>query len=269
MTDRRALIRLVVMIATGAAVASSVAIMLPNQRQATVPPAGGDSRFFEEVVARVRSGEGYYTAAGALLRSRDYPLASVFNWRLPLLYVAIARLSEQGASVVLWILALLLLLRAKPVLTGILGVLPLLPGLLIVAVRPALFLTELWAGLCIGHSVIWSARNRRMEGVAWAVGALFIRELAALYWVVAGVHAIWRRQWREVLAWTVGAAAFAIYFGVHTAMCDPTFTPAIRRTRGRGSRLAACRSCCARSAKAAAFSVCYRPFCSELSSPWQ
>jgi hypothetical protein len=218
MTDRRAVMRLVVMLACGAAIASSVAIMLSNQRQVTVPPAGGDSRFFEEVVARVRSGEGYYVATGALLRANHYPLTSVFNWRLPLLYVAIARVSEPGASFVLWALALLLLVRATPILRGVLGVLPLLPGLFIVTVRPALFLTELWAGVCIGHSVVSYARNRRLEGVAWAVVALFIRELAAVYCVVAGVHAVWRRQWREVLAWTVGAAAFAIYFGVHTAM---------------------------------------------------
>ncbi len=43
--------------------------------------------------------------------------------------------------------------------------------------------------------------------------------------------------------------------------CDPTFRPAIRCSRGRGLRLADCRSCCAPSAKAPDFLVCCRPFC--------
>jgi hypothetical protein len=150
-----------------------------------------------------------------VLRSQNYPAASVFNWREPLLSSWIAMLSGRGATVVLWMLAVFLLVRAQPLLRGGLGALPILPALLMVALPHAVFFAELWAGLCLGHSAVSYARNRPLSGVAWAVLALFVRELAAPFCVVAGVRALWQRERGQIAAWAVGGVAFTAYYGWH------------------------------------------------------
>ena len=172
---------------------------------------------YQAIVDRMQSGSDFYTATGAVLRARNYPLVPVFNWREPLLPVAIATLSERGAMLLLWMLTLSLVLRARPLLHGVLGVLPLLPALVMVTIYDAMFYAELWAGLCIGHSAVSYARNQRLSGVAWAVLALFIRELAAPFCIVAGVRALWRRERNEIAGWALGGLAFIAYYGWHVS----------------------------------------------------
>ena len=208
--------RLWILAAAGLAIASVVTIVLGNRPEAGVRRDGnGDSAAYQQIVDRMQSGSDFYTATGAVLRSRNYPAASVFNWREPLLPAGIAVLSERGATVVLWMLALFLLVRARPLLRGVLGVLPILPALIMVAIPDALFFAELWAGLCLGHSAVSYARNQPLAGVAWAVLGLFFRELAAPFCVVAGARALWRRERIEIAAWAVGGAAFVAYYGWH------------------------------------------------------
>jgi hypothetical protein len=50
----------------------------------------GDPALFSVVVGRLRAGQSYYRAMGEELRLKDFPTASVFNWRMPALYVAMA-----------------------------------------------------------------------------------------------------------------------------------------------------------------------------------
>jgi hypothetical protein len=208
--------RLWILAAAGLAIASVVAIVLANRPEAGVRRDGnGDSAAYQQIVDRMQSGSDFYTATGAVLRSRNYPAASVFNWREPLLPSAIAVLSERGATVVLWMLALFLLVRARPLLRGVLGVLPILPALIMVAIPDALFFAELWAGLCLGHSAVSYARHQPLSGIAWAVVALFFRELAAPFCVVAGVRALWQRERSQIAAWAVGGMAFIAYYGWH------------------------------------------------------
>ena len=208
--------RLWMLAIAGLAIASVVAIVLGNRPEAGVRSDGnGDAATYRQIVDRMRSGSDFYTATGTVLRSQNYPVASVFNWREPLLPAGIAVLSERGATLVLWMLALFLLLRARPLLQGVLGVLPILPALVMVALNDALFFSELWAGICLGHSAVSYARNRPLSGVAWAVLALFFRELAAPFCVVAGARALWQRDRRQIAAWAVGGVAFVAYYGWH------------------------------------------------------
>jgi len=81
----------------------------------------------------------------------------------------------------------------------------------------AIYLTEAWAGACIGLSILAYARNRERAGAVWGVSALFVRELAAPYCVLAGCVALWNRRWHEVRVWAVGAACYAVYYGLHAA----------------------------------------------------
>jgi hypothetical protein len=206
-------------LAAGLGIASIVTVILSNRREAGVRPGGnGDAATYQQIVDRMQSGSDFYAATGAVLRSRNYPVASVFNWREPLLPVGIAAVSERGAMLVLWMLALYLLLRARPLLQGALGVLPILPALVMVAIYDAMFYAELWAGICIGHSAVSYARNQPVAGVAWAVTALFFRELAAPFCVVAGARALWRRERNEIAAWAVGGVAFVAYYTWHIRM---------------------------------------------------
>ena len=208
--------RLWILAAAGLAIASVVTIVLGNRPEAGVRRDGnGDSATYQQIVERMQSGSDFYTATGDALRSRNYPVASVFNWREPLLSTGIAALSGRGAMVVLWILAVLLLVRAWPLFRGVLGALPILPALVMVALPDALFFAELWAGVCLGHSAVSYARNQPRSGVAWAVVALFFRELAAPFCVVAGVRALWKRERSEIAAWAIGGVAFAAYYGWH------------------------------------------------------
>ncbi|MGH9237082.1 MAG: hypothetical protein ACRD3G_03500 [Vicinamibacterales bacterium] len=209
--------RLWTLAAAGLAIASIVTIVLGSRAEAGVSRDGNaDAAAYRQIVDRMQSGSDFYAATGTVLRSSaNYPVASVFNWREPLLPAGIAVLSERGATVVLWMLALFLLVRARPLLRGVLGALPILPALLMVALHDAVFFAELWAGLCLGHSVASYARNQPLSGVAWAVLALFFRELAAPFCVVAGVRALWQRERSQIAAWAVGGVAFVAYYGWH------------------------------------------------------
>ena len=207
------------LVAAGLAITAVVTVILSNRREAGVGArgGGGDAATYQQIVDRMQSGSDFYAATGAVLRSRNYPVASVFNWREPLLAAAIAFLSERVAMLVLATLAVSLVMRARPLLRGVLGVLPILPAVVMVTIYDAMFYAELWAGLCIGHAAVSYARNGPRSGVAWAVAALFFRELAAPFCVVAGVRALWRRDRSEITAWAFGGLAFVAYYGWHVS----------------------------------------------------
>ena len=208
--------RLWTLVAAGVAIVSVVTLILSNRRESGVGASGsGDAAAYQDIVDRMQSGSDFYDATGAVLRSGNYPVDSVFNWREPLLSGTIALLSERGSMIVLLTLALSLLVRARPLLQGVLGVLPLVPALVMVTIYDAMFYAELWAGLCLGHSAVSYARNQRLSGVAWAVAALFFRELAAPFCALAGVRALWRRARAEIAAWAIGGIVFTAYYGWH------------------------------------------------------
>jgi hypothetical protein len=91
----------------------------------------------------------------------------------------------------------------------------LINALIVVFVRPAVYLSELWAGVCLALSAVALTRRQRPIGIAWAILALSIRELAAPYCVGATLIAVWRRDWREVRLWAMGGGLYAGYYGWH------------------------------------------------------
>src|SRR5688572_5682998 len=46
-------------------------------------PTGVDLQLYEQVIADVRGGRGYYAVAGEKLPQFGFPTSSPFNWRLP------------------------------------------------------------------------------------------------------------------------------------------------------------------------------------------
>ena len=191
----------------------------PRAAQAAAgEPARSDVQLYVRTVEDVRKGLPYYDAAGDEMRARGYPTRSVFNWRQPLVYLALSHVPLLLAQIGLALLAALLLwgldklgpretLALAPMVNSGLGLL----------VPVAVYLTEAWAGAFIGLSLLAYARHRERAGAVWGVLALFVRELAAPYCVLAGCLALWHRRWHEVRVWAAGAACYAVYYGLHAA----------------------------------------------------
>jgi len=171
---------------------------------------------FKDVVYGVRNGGDYYEVMGSYLRTRDYPVRSVFNWRPPWLFKVLASVPDWCGRLMLVLLAGALIVKASRLLSReMFGPLLVINAALPAATGESVFLFEIWAGLLIALSALAYANKKHMEGVAWGATALFVRELAAPYCVLATLIAVRAKRWREVAAWCVAAAAYAVFFAVH------------------------------------------------------
>jgi hypothetical protein len=191
---------------------------------ADVPPSQtpGDVDLYRAEIQRIRAGEGYYQAAAAELQLRGYPTASVFNWRTPLPMWLIAKLPDGAGKVLLCLLATVLIAWSLRVMAreGGLAQAVLCAVLLFGATMPV-FLADLyvmpvlWAGVLLGLSVCAYGRGQWPLGVAAGLAALFCRDLAGPYCVLAAIWAVRERRKKEVLAWTAGLLAYGVFFAGH------------------------------------------------------
>ena len=175
-----------------------------------------DIQLFIRTVEAVRQGQAYYEAAGDEMRAGGYPTRSVFNWRQPLMYLALslaplllAQIGLAGLS------AKLLWDTGKTLPRETFALVPMVNSAMGLLVPVAVYLTEAWAGVCIGLSLLAYARNRERAGALWGLAALFVRELAAPYCLLAGCLALWRRRWHEAALWASGGVCYAVYYGLH------------------------------------------------------
>ncbi len=189
------------------------------------PRGAGDIALFRANVDRVRAGEGYYASAQAELTARGYPTRSVFNWRLPTLAWGLGHLPSLAAGkVLLGVLALALMVVSFEVLAREQGhglgrpiaCAVLLSGPLMPCVLDDLVVShELWAGVLIALSLGVYGLQRPYLGAALGLAALFVRELALPYCVLALGLAWWHGQRREAAMWLVGLVLWAGYLGLH------------------------------------------------------
>ena len=197
---------------------SPSAAVTPRNEKGAAAPRRSDVQLFIRTVEDVRKGQPYYEAAGAEMRAGNYPTQSVFNWRQPLVYLAVSHVPLLLAQIVLGLLAAKLLFDLdKIVPREALALGPMLNSCLGLLVPVAVYLTEAWAGACIGLSLLAYARNRERTGAVWGILALFMRELAAPYCILAGCIALWHRRWREVRVWACGGVCYTVYYGLHAA----------------------------------------------------
>ena len=183
----------------------------------------GDIALHRATLARTAHGENYYDAVDAELRARRYPTRSLFNWRTPLPVWAIARMPSPawgrailvaiGIGVV--VLGFGLLTAEGGRATAVWGAFVLLSGVLPCFVDGLAVMSELWAGALVALSVICYGRRWPATGSVTAVLALFVRELAAPYWVVCMGLAIRHRQWRDAGRLAVGLLAYAAFYAWH------------------------------------------------------
>jgi len=194
-------------------------------REAQDGPGAGDVALYRAKIDRIHAGEGYYEAAGAEMRARGYPTGSVFNWRVPTPFwligwmpsVTFGKVLLGGLALGLLLLAFEALAREEDnVIRRPVGCALLLTGPLLLCVLGDLFvMPSLWAGVLIGLSICAYGVDRPRLGMAFGLAAVFLRELAIPYCLVAATMAWWSKRRGELTAWLVGLAAFVVLFGLH------------------------------------------------------
>lgn len=186
------------------------------------PQADTDALFYRHVVDRVRAGESYYDAVAAEFKEWNYQPTSLFNWRTPLYAWVIALMSQPVyAQAILVLLALVTVMMAYAVVERDLD--KRFAWLLVLVIGPfawcalgeVYLFTELWAGVLIALSVCAYALGRWPIGLAAAVLALFFRELALPFCLLALSLAAWQRRRGEVIGWAAGLALYGAYFAFH------------------------------------------------------
>ena len=187
---------------------------------------GEDAALYAGIVRDMRAGQGYYAAAEAQLRSRGYPMKSVFNWRLPTLAWLFSFLPSDGAARgVLGGLAMLALAawfaalrRSFSFRAAFAGCVVLLGIFAWPFASEAYRVHETWAGIAIALSIAAAALDWPAIAVLTGLSALAIRELALPYVIVAIVLAVRDPRRRGATAWMVGFILFCVLFRLHTWM---------------------------------------------------
>ena len=186
---------------------------------------GGDTALFRAIVDRVHAGEGFYQASAAEMPSRGYPTRSVFNWRSPLPIWPIGKLPDHNlAKGLLGLMALGLMVLAFEILAREQGHglgRPVACALLLTGpIAPCVLYDEFvspmsWAAVFIALSICGYGLKRPALGVAMGLAAVFCRELALPYCCLAAALAWWYGRRRELWAWMVGLAGWALFSGLH------------------------------------------------------
>ncbi len=193
----------------------------------------GDIELYRAEVDRIHAGEPYYDAIATELHARGYPTRSVFNWRMPLPVWFIGALPAISlAQGLLGLLALALVCLAFKwladeggVAEGLLAVLLLSGALMPCVLGDLVVMSELWAGVLIALSAVCLGLGRRNLGIVAGVAALFLRELSAPYCLLCVVLALSERRYREIAYWSIGLAAYAVYFALHAWQVLPRISP--------------------------------------------
>lgn len=202
----------------------------------------GDVALYRAEVDRIHAGEDYYQVAAEELVARNYPTRSVFNWRTPLPMWLIGKMQAVvfgkillcGLALTVLVLAFQATCRENPVvLQRALPLVVLLVGPLLPCLLGDLFVMPvLWAGVLICLSIAAYGVDRPRLGLAAGLAAVFFRELAMPYCLVAAVLA-WRQRRRgELIGWAVGLAAWAVLFSLHAWRVSQLIGPDAAAHRG-------------------------------------
>jgi hypothetical protein len=207
----------------------------PAHGQGIHAPQSINVPLYSGIIARVRAGQPYETAAVAAQRAGGFPLRPFVTVRPPALALITARLPNLAAAnllmrllaiavVAAWTVRLAPAGRGPPWLAwtplmAFTGVAWAIPGLTF-----GLF-HECWAGLLIALSL--ALRTDRRFAAAAAVGlvAALIRELAMPYLLVMAVLALAQRRRGEALAFSAALFVSLALLALHAAAVMSLTTP--------------------------------------------
>ena len=216
---------LAVLFALAFAAALAWAFTAPSQAIVKAAPDNyTDMQLYREIVERMDKGESYYAAATAQQRLHEYPTKPFVTVRLPTLYwlahtfgwspLGTLEIALLLANAVLWPLAMPgPLTRIE---RGAVGIAVFLGGL--ACASPALIpMSETWCGLLVGLATaltLWRKAPWWLPLVCIAA-ALSVRELAFAFVPLAALFAWLDGRRREVAAWCVLGAVFAVGLFFH------------------------------------------------------
>lgn len=238
MRRARWLLALLLLFTLLAALGTGLSPAPPADQAADTAPAGAaaaqdrsDLILYEDIVAGVAHGDGYYQVATRALRQSGYPVKPFIAVRLPTLAVVAATLSPALLLALLWIVGLLTLAAwwdrlgeafARPAPRLLATLLLGCGAVFLVSPELAMF-HEAWAGLLVALALARWRPDRWSETVALALCAALIRETAALVLVVLGGLALLERRRGEALAWAGALVVLALVLLLH-AQAVATFT---------------------------------------------
>ena len=204
---------------------------------APAAPAGGETKrerdadlaLYDRAIERIQAGEHYYDFIVEEQRASNYPVNPGLAVRLPTLAYIDAALGEGGQIAA----ATLLLLATMLVWWRRLGEEPggrryrrLAMAFLFVGVslgmnRYYFVLHELWTGMLLALSFGLHRTGANGQPGKWGASlavaalALAIREHALPFVLLMAAFALWRRNWREGMAWSALALAFLVALSIH------------------------------------------------------
>lgn len=238
---RRGQARLVLGAAMLLLLACLTALLVPDPPALDAASGGAngqtDLMLYENIVAGLKGGGGYYTVAADALRAGSYPLRPFLTFRLPGLAMVLAALPEWAPRYLLFLLVLCVgvswAARLKPMLPRVVPIVAfaiLLLGSLLAFLQYELAaFHEIWAGLLVAWSLALRRPGRWVEPVAIALVAMLIRETAVLYVVVMLLFAWFEGERKEAAGWAAALGLFAVALGAHayavtgvTGPLDPT-----------------------------------------------
>jgi len=194
----------------------------PAPRLVAAATSQTDAALYRAIIADLRAGEPYYSAAARELRRGHYPLRPFVTFRLPTTSWAYARLGAGVMHVAQWLLMAAVILawarRARPVLSrATLFLFLLLIGVgLAGLVQPTVGLfPETWSAMLLALAIALD----QPAGSRWAMlaglAALLFRELAMPIMLLFAMFALVRRQWRAAIGWGAALLTFAIVMALH------------------------------------------------------
>ena len=187
-----------------------------------------DLELYDVIIERVAAGENYYRVAIEEQKARDFPVIPGFAVRLPTLATISAAVGQTGVTVLAALLCLALFLAWWRRLSTLIErparriiALGLLFLGIAVSFKPTYFvLHELWAGMLLATALALHRPGQWRGACIAAALALSIREHALPFVLLMGAFALWRRDWREMVAWGVLAAGFVVMLAWHVTLVE-------------------------------------------------
>jgi hypothetical protein len=197
------------------------------------PASGDDFLLFHRLAEHVRAGENYHDAAFREMRAHRFPTGSPFNFRTPTYAWVLGVLPSdtwgRGLLMVIALAALVANFRADLSDLSLAGAV--LGGLFLFGIAMwtwdpvSIYNQEIWASMLIALSLGLLGLGRRYPAIAVGVLALFFRELALPYCLLAGGVAFWHRRRLEAALWLSGVALYFLFLGWHAHEVFQRMTP--------------------------------------------